>query len=365
MPTQTRQNPACPTCACKLTVKKGVRRNRLQTLQVFRCTECLHRFTGAAGKNKTYPLHIILETVSIFNLGHSTMESQQILRRRFHANVPERTISSWLTAYRHLTTYARLRAEGKRLFAPDAIVHNITFHHQQVYRHQVHRAKLRMLLAGATPHAFDPLRTYLAELERTFPHQIFQSTEHRSSKFPADLRPPVTRKENCAMRMAALVLPTALNNKKRHETLQRFMLVNDSVTVAVEVPVFLSEKDILYYRSIGFNLDFQSAVITGHIDFLQIRNGYIHVLDYKPDARREKHAHVQLTIYALALARRTGLPVRVFKCGWFDEKNYFEFFPLQAVHPHPRNPVKAASLNLHGAFIKMRGEQKTNPTLIG
>jgi transposase-like protein len=53
VPTQTNQNPACPTCACKLTVKKGVQRNRLQVLQVFRCTECLHRFTGAVGKNKT------------------------------------------------------------------------------------------------------------------------------------------------------------------------------------------------------------------------------------------------------------------------------------------------------------------------
>ena len=64
VPTQIHQNPACPTCACKLTVKKGVRRNRLQTLQVFRCTECLHRFTGPAGKHKTYPLHIILESVT-------------------------------------------------------------------------------------------------------------------------------------------------------------------------------------------------------------------------------------------------------------------------------------------------------------
>jgi transposase-like protein len=82
--TQTHQNPSCPTCASKLTVKKGVRRNRLQTLQVFRCTECLRRFTGAAGKNKTYPLQLILESVSTFNLGHSTTETQQILRRRFH-----------------------------------------------------------------------------------------------------------------------------------------------------------------------------------------------------------------------------------------------------------------------------------------
>jgi ATP-dependent exoDNAse (exonuclease V) beta subunit len=261
----------------------------------------------------------------------STTKTQQILRKRFHQHIPERTISAWLIEHRSLTTYARLRAEGKKIFTPETIVRSITFYHQQVYRHQIHRGKLQILLETPVHRAFEALRTYLAKLEHNFPHQFFQSTEHRSSKFPAELRPPIVRKENHATRTAALVLPTALNNKKRHETLQRFMLINDSVTVAVEVPVFLTKEDIGYYRSRGFNLEFDSDVITCHIDFLQIRNGHIHILDYTPEARKETHAHVQLTIYALALARRTGLPVRFFKCGWFDEKDYFEFFPLQGV----------------------------------
>jgi ATP-dependent exoDNAse (exonuclease V) beta subunit len=102
--------------------------------------------------------------------------------------------------------------------------------------------------------------------------------------------------------------------------------------VAAEVPVFLSQEDIHYYRGRGFDLDFESDVITGHIDFLQIRNGRIHILDYKPEARKETHAHVQLTIYALALARRTSLPPKFYKCGWFDQKDYFDFFPLQGVY---------------------------------
>jgi hypothetical protein len=58
----------------------------------------------------------------------------------------------------------------------------------------------------------------------------------------------------------------------------------------------------------------------------------LRILDDKPDARKETHAHVQLTIYALALARRTGLPLRYFKCGWFDEKDYFDFYPLQGIY---------------------------------
>jgi ATP-dependent exoDNAse (exonuclease V) beta subunit len=43
--------------------------------------------------------------------------------------------------------------------------------------------------------------------------------------------------------------------------------------------------------------------ITGHIDFLQVRNGCVHILDYKPDARTNKPI-AQLAIYALALTRR-------------------------------------------------------------
>lgn len=38
-----------------------------------------------------------------------------------------------------------------------------------------------------------------------------------------------------------------------------------------------------------------------------------------------------LVIYALDFASRTRLPVKVFQCAWFDEKDYFEFFPLQAI----------------------------------
>ena len=326
-----RRNPVCPECGCKNTAKKGKRKNRLRMLQVYRCTECLHRFTAEAGKNKTYPLRTILEAVSIFNLGNSITETQQILRQRAHRLVPERTISSWLTEYRPLTTYARLRAAGQKLTPPENIIRSRTFEHRQVYRFQWHMAKLELLTRDEQ---FDlaGLRSYLSSIEHRFPHHLFQSTEHRSSKFPTEFHPPITRKENHATRMAALVLPTAPNNKKRHETLQRFMLVNDSVTIAVEVPVFLTKEDIRYYQSRGFDLHFENDVITGHIDFLQVRNGHVHILDYKPEARKETHAHVQLTIYALALARRTTLPVKSFKCGWFDEDDYFEFFPLQGVY---------------------------------
>jgi hypothetical protein len=70
--------------------------------------------------------------------------------------------------------------------------------------------------------------------------------------------------------------------------------------------------------------------ITGHIDVVQARNGFIHLLDYKPQARHIDPVN-QLVVYALASASRTRLPVKALRCTWFDEKDYFEFFPLQTV----------------------------------
>jgi ATP-dependent exoDNAse (exonuclease V) beta subunit len=66
--------------------------------------------------------------------------------------------------------------------------------------------------------------------------------------------------------------------------------------------------------------------ITGHIDFLQVRNGAVHILDYKPHARADKPI-AQLMIYALALTRLVGLRLFDIKCAWFDEEEYCKFFP--------------------------------------
>ena len=117
------------------------------------------------------------------------------------------------------------------------------------------------------------------------------------------------------------------------------MLINDSVTVATEIPVLLDEDDIRHYQNeLGFDvpLDFADRsngtnVLTGHIDLLQIRNGAIHILDYKPSAKKVKPVD-QLTLYALALSRLTGLRLFHMKCAWFDEDDYFEFFPLHVVY---------------------------------
>jgi ATP-dependent exoDNAse (exonuclease V) beta subunit len=122
--------------------------------------------------------------------------------------------------------------------------------------------------------------------------------------------------------------------------LQRFMHANDSVTLAVEVPIWLSEADIAALERehrIKLRADGQptNQAITGHIDFLQVRNGAVHILDCKPGARNDR-PFAQLTIYALALTRLVpGLRLFDIKCAWFDEEQYCEFYPRTLLKSDP------------------------------
>src|SRR3546814_20166011 len=96
------------------------------------------------------------------------------------------------------------------------------------------------------------------------------------------------------------------------------MLLTDSATVAVEVPIFLTPDDIAALRAIpNFDVPIDgAATLTGNIDVLQIRNGKVHILDYKPGANKEKPI-APLMVYALAISRRTGLKLFDLFCAWF------------------------------------------------
>jgi len=189
------------------------------------------------------------------------------------------------------------------------------------------------MLRESEEHArFAPVANFLEAIPLICPHKLFRTEDDagRASQAEptfADVgRIIVNRKENAATRAAALVIPTVGNNLRRHDRLQQFMLANDSVTLAVEVPIWLMEKDIAALEK-KYGIELGAQIITGHLDFLQVRNGAVHILDYKPDTRTNKPI-AQLAIYALALTRLVpGLKLFDIKCAWFNEEEYCEFFP--------------------------------------
>src|ERR1700681_1846759 len=336
----------CPHCNSKRLIKKGTRKKKLEDVPLFRCRACGRTFAPGARaiRNKTYPLPEILETFTLYDRGNTLQETARKISSRYGHDVAPSTISRWLAEQPALTTYRRLRDRGRQLFTPTQLIRAHKLYHRQVYEFAYHRAKLAFLkdgtlddkrASGATSTArFSPLADFLESIPQTCPHDLFQREDgSRGSQLAPDFlaldKLIVVNKQNAATETAALILPAVGSNYERHPKLQRFMLANDSTTIAVEVPVWLTQDDTAALeKECGIRLlsGDPEATITGHIDFLQVRNGAVHILDYKPDARTNEPI-AQLTVYALALSRLTGLRLFDIKCAWFNENEYCEFFP--------------------------------------
>jgi hypothetical protein len=330
----------CIVCNGSHITREGKRYKKLETVQLWYCHTCDRVFTPQRAKGKTYPLVLILESLMAYYRGETREQTAARIKERFGIAVPPRTLSTWLAEYRDLTTYARLRTQCARAFRPNRLIRSVRLHHQQVYNYRIHQGKLATALEAEEHRSFKPLAGFLAEMADACPQPLFMTPARASQgKMAFDLDAvQIKAKHNHACRMAGLVLQTVTRNTRRHDELQRFMLATDSVTVAVEVPVFLSPADLAHLKGqAGFSVPINTDVtLTGHIDILQIRRGAIHILDYKPGANHEKPI-AQLMVYALALSRRTGLRLYDFVCAWFDEHHYFEFYPLHVVHKRRRD----------------------------
>ena len=326
----------CLYCEGKEITKRGFRKKKLECIQLWYCKKCEKTFTPQPIKNNTFPLKIILDGISHYNMGFLLKDSCKFLREQYGITIPITTLNHWVEEHKDLCRYHRIRKLGVKLFTPNQIIPTANLYHRQVYKFRIHRAKLTLLLQEDVRHQkFKPLKKFLEMMLTQCPHHLFKESARASeikTKFSLE-KVLIRSKKNFANRIARLLLQTVSDNRQRHEALQKFMIVNDSVTVATEIPIYLLPEDIEHMESqLGFEIPIKIIkALTGHIDFIQIRNGAIHILDYKPNAAKQKPIE-QLTLYALAMSRLTGLRMFEFKCAWFDEKDYFEFFPLHTVH---------------------------------
>jgi hypothetical protein len=339
----------CPYCNSTDFVKRGVRKNKFGNAQMYLCRNpvCARTFTAKDIKGKKFPLRIIIECMSYYNLGFTLEYSCALVKKKFGSAPDPQTLSGWIEEYKSLCRYERLRPYAVKYCNPKDTVEVVTMAHRQLYRFRYHRAKTHLMLEEFRNRSLKPLKEYLDNISTETPYQYFQEGGRMSeikSKFDkADMI--VKSKENFANYLASFVLKAVVNNRERHEELQRFFIANDSVTVATEVPVYIRREDIEHLENVlKFKVtdnglvelkgkkraEVMPKLLTGHIDFVQIRNGCIHLLDYKPDAAKEQPIE-QLTWYAMTMSRLTGLRLFEFKCGWFDEKDYFEFYPLHVV----------------------------------
>lgn len=374
----------CPHCGSHRFVKRGFRKKVREKVQLYLCSDCQTTFTPHVTTGKRFPMQIVIDAVSLYNMGYSLEQSSQILLNRSGTLVPPSSLSQWLHDFDQLCRFSRMRPYALKKFAPSDMVMTATLAHRQLYRYRFHRAKCQLILSEDIKHRrFGPIREYLEMVPGECPHQYFQQGQ-RASETPlafSKTQMIVRAKHNLANDLCSFALQGVAERVQRHETVQKCMLYNDSVTVATEVPVYLNKDDLTHLQTqLGFELytksttvDANSAgnpkqfiltpardlprLITGHVDILQIRNGQIHLLDYKPQAQKERPIE-QLTLYAMALSRLTGLRLFEFKCAWFDEQDYFEFYPLHVLHKPKSSRRRRKVMTHEGTYLINKNAQK-------
>lgn len=93
--------------------------------------------------------------------------------------------------------------------------------------------------------------------------------------------------------------------KFQHRIVQRYLMDNDVLSFASEVPVWDDE-------------------LHGHIDLIRVINGdMLEIADFKPKASSEKKAASQLYRYCHLLSKRTGIPLSNMRATYFDNQHAY------------------------------------------
>src|SRR5258708_13333803 len=74
----------CPHCGSTAITRKGTRHKKIEIVQLWRCSSCKRVFTPtpAAMRGKTYPLRIVLDAITLYDLGYSPEETADKIRAR-------------------------------------------------------------------------------------------------------------------------------------------------------------------------------------------------------------------------------------------------------------------------------------------
>jgi len=370
----------CRHCKSKDIVKKGFRQGRFGKVQKYYCKECNGYFSLKDIAGKVYGAKKIMKALSLYNTG---LKQKEIAGR---IKVSQSSVSAWVNEFKDVCSYYRIRKRVQKICSNRKRILKKIFHHHQPYKYLMHNGKMELFVNKY----FAGLKGYLVNVVSDCPDQMFNSEKvSRCSQLKIDHKPKVELKgRSHACKLANLALRAVKDNRQRHSVLQEFMLHNDTVTVACEVPVWLNVEEMMKYNvfrkknfasqnslvgsrksEVGSGLKLSNEVtnglqnsknfekarglkeaekersvsnfvsgvsgsfkgITGHIDMLQVKFGRIYVLDFKPEAAKEKDAWCQVFAYALALSERTGVWLRNFRCAWFDDLRYYEFDPCSVV----------------------------------
>lgn len=270
---------------------------------------CGRGFSETLNCNSQYPLKLILHSIELYNLGYSVRAIRTMVGKRYHISPPERTIYSWTKRFENDLTFIKLRK--KMDLDPENIIRTKNFQHRQVMPFSYHLPKVNI-----QSKSFPGIKRYIDWIDRSLPDRMFLEGP-RMSTYNMDLKYNIKPIDNNLPRLTKLALERS-SDPSPHNSVESFFLINDSSTVATELPVFLNPKEI------GTDVP-----MTGHIDILQARYGKLYVLDYKPNLNHPEHFSSQLHLYRESIHRRMNIPKEKISIIAFNEHSVFEY-PVNA-----------------------------------
>ena len=252
---------------------------------------------------------VIAQALSYYNQGNTLEKTAKLLKKRYKAGVAKSSVSKWLKEFREYSSFQAVRGKAIAKHGGIRVLKKSFRHSGQAYNYMLHETKAEMLLQHSG------LREYLLGLGKGCPNSIFNESR-RCSRTRIQVNGAIRKAEDTASKMAGFAVKAARGNRERHGLVESFLLYNDACTIACEVPVWFWEK----------NMD---SGISGHIDLLQVRNGSVWVLDYKPGASKENFSKVasQLYLYASAVCFRSGYAFEDITCAFFDDRHWYWFKP--------------------------------------
>jgi transposase-like protein len=309
----------CPHCGSDECIKRGKRQNKNKTVQLFFCKSCKKRFTDEPVKFKTYDTATIIQALSLYNKGLKLEEISAEIK------IPRSTINNWQKEYGHLFNLKKYAKYIQQFSKNNRVIQKYKYIHKLIYVYKQNSFKLESIIRHKEKRLYDYLQIVS---EGKIENNIFHYSTLSASQVKLNINHAVNllKTNNNACKLAAMALTCVDDNKKRHSAVEKIMLENDITTIAVEVPVFLNLKNakMPWLRT----LQSANGFVTGHIDILQFRNNKVYILDYKPNADKEKPLG-QLFIYACCISNATGIPFKNIELAWFDENVYYETGSMQ------------------------------------
>ena len=131
----------CPYCQGSI-IKKGLRKKKYESVQVYYCKNCNKKFTPTITKHKTYPLKVIMDSLSLYNRLNPTEKIPEIIKEKYGIQITSRIISDWLKEYSRYTPFLRMREFAAKKYDKTELIEESKLFYQQAYNFKYHRGEL-------------------------------------------------------------------------------------------------------------------------------------------------------------------------------------------------------------------------------